>query len=336
MKATTLTLPPARARRARHEVRLLAIDRRTGAATRHGRIADLPELLEPGDALVLNDAATWPASLFGRCGDAPVELRLAARRGDTWRAVVFGDGDWRTPTEHRPPPPQLVPGDTIRVGEDLSALVLEAEGRLVTLRLDGSIHALYAYGHPVQYAHADRARRLEDVQTAYATRPYAFEMPSAGWGITPDVLHACRRREIAVLTLTHEAGLSSTGDAALDARLPFPERYEIPRATIDGLRGRRVIAVGTSVVRALEGAYARFGELVEGEHETDLVVTSRHELRVVDGLLTGLHVPGESHYELLRAFLPEPLATLAVQTAIASAAYLAHELGDAMLVTTTR
>lgn len=331
MRAAAIALPPARARRAKHEVRLLAVDRRTGAATRHGRMVDLPSLLEPGDALVLNDAATWPASLFGAVQGESIELRLAARRGDVWRAVAFGDGDWRTPTEHRPPPPSIETGDTIAFGEDLSAYVLAAEGRLLTVRIDGSIHALYAHGRPVQYAHADRERRLEEVQTAYATRPYAFEMPSAGWAITPDLLAACRRRGIVVLTLTHEAGLSSTGDPGLDAALPFPERYEIPRATIEGLRGRRVIAVGTSVVRALEGAFVRFGELREGEHETDLLVTSRHELRVVDGLLTGLHVPGESHYELLRAFLPEPLATMAVQTALASG-YLAHELGDAMLV----
>lgn len=328
---SAVALEAAKMRRTRSEVRLMAVDRRTGAA-RHGRMADLATLLEPNDALVLNDAATWPASLTGRHGEAPVELRLAGRRGDEWRAVLFGAGDWRTPTEARPAPPVVRAGDTIALDGGLAAHVLRVERpRLLTVRLDASTHDILANGRPIQYAYADGWRRLEDVQTAYATRPYAFEMPSAGWAITPAVLAECRRRGIAVLTLTHEAGLSSTGDDALDAMLPFPERFEIPRETIEGIRGRRVIAVGTSVVRALEGSMAQHGRLVEGAQETDLLVTPKHELAVVDGLVTGLHVPGESHYELLRAFLPEPLATMAVQTARGSG-YLAHELGDGMLV----
>src|SRR5262249_55688174 len=106
----------------------------------------------------------------------------------------------------------------------------------------------------------------------------------------------------------------STGDPALDAALPLPERYEIPTATADAIRaakasGRRVIAVGTTVVRALEGSAQTNGSVTAGAGTTDLVIGPRHQLRVVDGLLSGIHAPDSSHFSLLGAFLPSPLAT---------------------------
>ena len=116
-------------------------------------------------------------------------------------------------------------------------------------------------GAPVQYAHRAEQLPLYAVQTAYAARPWAAEMPSAGRPLTWDVLLGLRRAGVEIATLTHAAGLSSTGDAALDRALPWPERYEIPRAHGDAIardaaRGGRVIAVGTTVVRALEASGA--------------------------------------------------------------------------------
>ncbi len=155
-------------------------------------------------------------------------------------------------------------------------------------------------------------------------------MPSAGWPLTWDVLLGLRRAGVELATLTHAAGLSSTGDASLDRALPWPERYELPQRTLDAIararaRAGRVIAVGTTVARALESAHEA------GAGIATLRLDAAYRARVVDGLLSGLHVPGESHFELLSAFAPRE--QLARGVALAAAHRLsAHELGDACLV----
>jgi S-adenosylmethionine:tRNA ribosyltransferase-isomerase len=254
---------------------------------------------------------------------------------------VFGAGDWRTRTEARPSPPALAPGDRLRFGE-LAATVAGVDPRsprLVELELDvdgGSIaRALYARGRVVQYAYLAHELPLWAVQNVYAGRPWAFEMPSAGRPLSWELLLALGRRGITLARITHAAGLSSTGDARLDAELPLPERYDVPAETVAAIeraraRRGRVIAVGTSVVRALEGA-ATTGELRAGEGETALRIGPGYAPRVVDGLLTGLHADGESHFELLAAFCPRPLLAAAVAAAD-RAGFRAHELGDAILI----
>src|SRR5262249_34738347 len=142
---------------------------------------------------------------------------------------------------------------------------------------------------------------------------------------------------IRVVALTHAAGLSSTGDPALDAALPLPERYEIPAATARAIAqaraaSRRIIAVGTTVVRALEGcARDHEGAVVPGAGEPDLAITHSHELRVASGILSGVHAPDSSHFELLRAFLPRPLDVL-YAVHVAAAGYRGHEHGDSTLI----
>jgi S-adenosylmethionine:tRNA ribosyltransferase-isomerase len=191
---------------------------------------------------------------------------------------------------------------------------------------------LYRHGHPVQYSHLSAPLDLWDVQTRYGARPWSAELPSAGRPLSFAMLAALQKRGIEIAPLTHACGLSATGDAELDAALPLPERYEIPQATIDAIGGaRRVIAVGTSVVRALEGCVRDRGCLIAGEGETDLVVDGKHELRVVDGLLTGLHDPMASHYQLLQAFAGRELLDAAYRHAEA-AGYLGHEFGDVSLM----
>jgi S-adenosylmethionine:tRNA ribosyltransferase-isomerase len=160
-------------------------------------------------------------------------------------------------------------------------------------------------------------------------------MPSAGRPLSWQLLAALRRRGVELAWLTHAAGLSATGDPALDAALPLPERYHIPRATAAAVHraradGRRVIAVGTTVVRALEGA-ARAGQWAGGNGTTDLVLGPDSELRAVDGILTGIHAPGESHFRLLGAFAPAALLDAASRHARARG-YVPHELGDLCLV----
>jgi S-adenosylmethionine:tRNA ribosyltransferase-isomerase len=325
----------------------------TTGALADRRVGDLPRLLAGGDLLVVNDSATLPASLHGRLEGEPVEARLAGRRiddasGALWDAVLFGAGDWRTRTEDRPPPPAAAPGARLVFARDLSALVVAVSAlspRLVTLRFeaddDAFWSALYRCGRPVQYAYTAAALELWHTQSAYAARPWSVEAPSAGRPLSPSLLAALGQRGVRVAALTHAAGLSSTGDAALDRALPFPERYDLPVATLRAIeatraRGGRVVAVGTTVVRALEGcAAAHAGRLVAGEGVTDLRLHRGFRPAIVDGLLTGMHEPEASHFALVEAFAPRA-ALLAAHAHAEAAGYLAHEFGDSMLILPAR
>jgi S-adenosylmethionine:tRNA ribosyltransferase-isomerase len=318
---------------------------RAGGVIEHTDRMRLADLMRDGDVLVANDAATLPASLAGthvRTGRA-IEVRLAGRatlRVDDvheFSAVLFGEGDWRTQTEHRPPPPPVAPGDVLRLGP-LLATVLRIEGhpRLVSLRFSGGPDAIWAgiarHGRPVQYAHLREPLELWDVWTRVAALPVAFESPSAGFVLDWALLSQLRAKGVVFATLTHAAGLSSTGDAALDARLPLPEPYRVPPATVNAIReaksgGRRVIALGTTVTRALEHAAA--GGLRSGDGVADQRIGAHTPLRVVDVIVSGTHEPGTSHYELLRAFAPDPVLR-AASAELDARGYLTHEFGDSV------
>ena len=325
--------------------RMLHVDPRSGSL-RDARIADLLSILRAGDVLVVNDAATLPGSLQGRGpGGRPIEIRLAAALpDDSFRAVVFGSGDWRTKTEHRAVPPLLRIDDELRFAPDLTATVdriSPISPRLVDLRFDRRGAALwsrlYAIGRPVQYSYAQAPFELWHVQVGYGSRPWAAEMPSAGRPLRWDLLLALRARGTKVVSLTHAAGLSSTGDPALDAALPFPERFEIPQATavavaVARAEGGRIVAVGTSVARALEGAALQGGGVLRAcSGETDLIIGPGYRTKVADGLLTGVHEKSQSHYALLHAFAGDDLLGRASAHAEA-AGYLTHEFGDSWLI----
>jgi S-adenosylmethionine:tRNA ribosyltransferase-isomerase len=347
-----LALQPARhAPDRRDDVRLMVVDDASSTLADH-EFAALPRLLDPGDVLVVNDAATLPASLQGRLDDASgeaIELRLLAPldepRASHWRGVLFGAGDWRTDTDLRPPPPTLAPGTRLRFGSLYAELLARSpiSPRLVELRFDREgadlWDALYREGRPIQYSHLDAPLAPWSAQTLFAGRPWAIEMPSAGRPLTASSLAGLRSRGVVLARLTHAAGLSASGDPAIDAALPLPERFEIPTATVDVVgaahaRGRRVIAVGTTVVRALESA-ALSGQLRAGRGVAELVLDRGHAMRVVDGLLTGMHAPGESHHRLLRSLVDEPLLAAAWQRAV-DHGYRSHEFGDVALLLAAR
>ena len=327
--------------------RLLVVDPARGTV-RDGLVSDLESLLRPFDLLVLNDAATLPASLAGWSARGPVELRLAGPpTSDLWPAVLFGAGSWRERTEDRRPPPRLATGERLELeppGPEggLSAEIVSVSAvspRLVEVRFDRDgarlWRALFRIGRPVQYSYLRGPLPLWHVQTAFAGRPLAAEMPSAGRVLRVPLLRTLRRRGVALATVTHAAGLSSTGDPALDAALPLPELSLIPEsavAAVEGAtaRGGRIVAVGTTVVRAIEGAF-REGRLRAGRNRTELKIGPGVRPRVVSGLLTGLHEPGQSHFELLQAFAPRPLLDRALAHA-REAGYLGHEFGDASLI----
>ncbi len=290
------------------------------------RFEDLPDLLEPGDRLVVNDAFTLPASMSAEFRGQRLEIRLTGPAEDGW-AVLFGPGSWRQATEVRLPPPALAPGDRLVIG-DAEVPVLEVDARFARLvRLDLPAHVMWRHGRPVQYSHLRGPLALAHVQTPYAARPWATEMPSAGRPLTAGMLDRLRARDIRVLTVTHAAGLSATGDPALDEALPLPEHFAVPEATWrEVIAAQRVIAVGTSVVRALESA-AR-GPL---EGVTDLRIGPGTEREVVDGLLSGMHAPEESHFALMAAFADLGLLRRAHAHAEVEG-YHAHEFGDSTLV----
>lgn len=325
------------------KTRMLLVD----AASRwidHTTVEQLPHLLSTRDLLVVNDAATLPASIHALTqDDEQVEIRLIdAPYGAHTRAVLLGRGDYRTPTEHREPPPVLSEGAVLRVGEYewRVAHVAELSPRLVVLCWRGDqaerFAALYRVGKPVQYSYVPEPIALWDVQTVFASRPWAVEMPSAARPISAHMLLQLKARGVHIATLTHAAGLSSTGDALIDAALPLPEHYEIPVETAQEIErtlrlGGRVIAVGTSVVRALEDSALQHGKVAAGRGLAKLVLEASTERRVVSGLLTGIHIPGESHYRLLQSFVDDETLLGSVQLAN-QLGLRAHEFGDAALI----
>jgi S-adenosylmethionine:tRNA ribosyltransferase-isomerase len=329
------------------DARLLVVDR-------DGHVGDtsrsaLTEILRPGDLVIANDAATLPASLQGEhlATGRPIEVRLAGRRSlardevSEFAAIVFGEGDFHIRTEDRPAPPALAPGDRLVFGP-LSAVVLATldHPRLVRLGFEGSSDAIWAglsrHGRPIQYAHVTEPLALWDVWTAIAGPPVAFESPSAGFALNWRTLHAMRSRGVGFATLTHAAGISSTGDDALDALLPFDEPYDIPATTasaIERARGDRgrIVAVGTTVVRALEHAARRDGFVHAGPGLANQRIGPATRLQIVDAIVSGVHEPGTSHYQLLRAFTDD--ATLERMIGEMTArGYRGHEFGDSVFI----
>ncbi|MEN3327765.1 MAG: S-adenosylmethionine:tRNA ribosyltransferase-isomerase [Acidobacteriota bacterium] len=307
------------------------------------------DFLRQNDLVIANDAATLPASLTGIHAQTgkTIEVRLAGRRSlnpidvKSFSAIVFGEGDFHLRTEDRPQPPALQPGDALVLGP-LSAIVEAQLGhpRLVSLLFDGTPDQIWAglasHGKPIQYSHMQTSLELWDVWTRIAGPPVAFEPPSASFILDWHVLSDIREHRARFATITHAAGISSTGDEDLDHLLPFDEPYHIPVATAQAVeltrrRGGRVIAVGTTVVRALEAAAIDDGHLRSGAGVAKGKIGPTTRLRVVDAILSGTHEPGTSHYELLRAFLEDSTLERATSELITHD-YKTHEFGDSVLI----
>jgi S-adenosylmethionine:tRNA ribosyltransferase-isomerase len=348
-------VPPESRGLRRDHVRLLLLDRDTGAVGHH-RFDELPLLLEPGDLVVVNDSRTLPASLLGRtAGGSALEVRLAARApggsdgdaGERWAALPLGvpadGGDPAlVPTDARPAPPPLPPGERLLFGGGLTATVLGRHDEappLVWLAFDTAgerlAEALHRAGRPVRYAYVPRPWPLHHYQTMFAAAPGSAEMASAGRPFTVQTVRALRDRGVGLATISLHAGLSTYGDPAVDRRFVPPEAYRVPEATAAAVArcragGGRVVAVGTTVVRALETAAAA-GRVRAGAGVTRLRIGPGHRLRAVDGLLTGLHEPEASHLDLLGAFVDPEILGRAYSAAL-DAGYLWHEFGDVCLV----
>jgi len=331
--------PELRRGRKRDDVRLLVLNRRTGEVT-HSHFEQLCKFLVPDDLLVFNASRTLPALISGRIegDDSKIEMRLASHLSDdTWLALVQS----------------TLPGNcaileeansVISFGLGLSA-GLESPHRdipgmwKVKFSARGSqlIDLIYRLGEPVRYRYVSRRWELGYYQTVYAKDPGSAEMPSAGRAFTWETLLQLRKMGIDSAYITLHAGLSSYLDDELDKRYKgIAEEYHIDKQTALKVgaahsMGRRVIAVGTTVVRALESAAQADGVVREGHRYTGLLITPGFPLRVTDGILTGLHESAASHLELLSAFVSPTLLNEAYQGAIRSG-YLWHEFGDLNLI----
>jgi S-adenosylmethionine:tRNA ribosyltransferase-isomerase len=313
----------------------------------HWRRRDFVQLFREGDLVIANDAATLPASLSGRHAPSgrEIEVRLAGRDSldqvTRFTAVLFGSGDFRTPTENRSLPPAVRPGDRLLLGPLCARVIgLHHHPRLIALELEGSPAAIWEglahHGRPIQYSHLRSPLALWDIWSPIAGPPVAFEPPSAGFVLDWDALDRLNRRGARFATITHAAGISSTGDTALDALLPLDEPYRIPASTARAIRearkrGGRIIAIGTTVVRALE--HAALGDQVvrAGEAVASQRIDASSRLAIVNAILSGTHEPGTSHHDLLRAFAGERMLG-GVDLALNQYGYRTHEFGDSVFL----
>lgn len=320
--------------RPRSDVRLLVS---RGTAVRHHRFEDLERILEPGDLLVANTSATLPAAVDLGGGQL---LHLSGRQpGGGWLV----EPRRRCKAGSRPDERDMT-GTTVRVGAARVTIrrrvvMQHRPSRLWTadVAVPGGDVAqwLAEHGRPIRYGCPERAWPLRAYQTVFARDPGSAEMPSAARPFTRRLLRRLARRGVALATVTLHTGVSS-----LEAgEPPYPEWYRVPHGTVTQVararaRGRSVIAVGTTVVRALESAAERAGEgtdLAPAEGWTDLVVTPQRGVRVIDGLLTGWHEPEATHLWMLEAVAGRPALDAAYAAALAGS-YRWHEFGDSHLL----
>lgn len=315
----------------RDDVRLLLADR-GGSAASHHAFRDLPELLQPGDALVVNTSATLPAAVdlgAGRSvhfstplpGTDEHRWLVELRKGGERSAADVSGRRLALPDAHRLEITARAAGDRLWQG-----VVLGTDGHPADV-----VGYLGRHGRPIRYGYVDGSWPLAAYQTVFATQPGSAEMPSAGRPFTTEAVTRLVARGVAVLPV-----LLHTGVASPEAdEPPYAEWFEVPAATarlVTAARagGGRVVAVGTTVVRALESAADDTGLLHPASGWTEVVITTERGVRVVDGLLTGFHEPRATHLAMLEAVAGSEVVARSYTEAI-RAGYRWHEFGDVSL-----
>jgi S-adenosylmethionine:tRNA ribosyltransferase-isomerase len=327
--------PPEARGLSRDGVRMLVASRSEGSIE-HRSFRDLPDLLAPGDVLVVNVSATIPAAVPARqsANRGRVRVHFATRAphlDDDWRVVEIRSADGRRPA-------RLAAGERLelRGGAQLELVAPYASGaRLMLARFCCELLVddyLERHGEPIRYAHVEQPWPLDAYQNVYATSPGSAEMPSAGRPITRQLLSRLVARKISVVPITLHAGVSSPESH----EPPFPEWFDVPEHTAQAIcaarhAGGRVIAVGTTVVRSLESAVAAGGCACARSGWTGLVITPECGVRAVDGMITGWHEPEASHLMMLEAVAGPELLHASYEAAL-DAGYLWHEFGDSHLI----
>ncbi len=307
--------PPEARGVARDGVRMLVAE---GDAITHRHFIELPEVLRPGDVLVVNTSGTLPAAAAVR--DTPFAVHFSTE---------LDDGRWLVePRGSTARVLSLVGGATVRLVEPY------AEGRLWLARVEtpGGIPVrdfLYRYGQPIRYGYVPDRWPLSSYQTVFATEPGSAEMPSAARPFTDRVVTRLVSRGVVITPITLHTGVAS----AEAHERPYAERFAVPASTarlINNAAGR-IIAIGTTAVRAIESAVGPDGQVVARKGWTDLVITPERGVRVIDGLLTGFHEPRASHLDMLAAIVDRCLLDRCYTEAI-DHGYLWHEFGDVNLL----
>lgn len=315
---------------ARDEVRMLVAG---SAGMEHRRVRDLADELDSGDLLVVNTSATVPAAVPLAKGRTGRLVHVSTQLDDgTWVVEVRRPGN-------EGPADDVASGEVLHLPGGVRLRVLgphpgdqDRLWRAAPVPWRDRVAYLAEHGRPIRYPYVEGAVVLDDLQTVYATVPGSAEMPSAGRPLTESLLARLVGRGVVVAPIVLHTGVSSQERH----EPPQPEQYTVPDVTarlVNETRrvGRRVVAVGTTVVRALESAASADGRVHAVTGWTDLVLGPARPARVVDGVLTGLHDPHASHLDLLVAVVGRRLVDEAYAEAGARG-YLWHELGDTMLL----
>jgi S-adenosylmethionine:tRNA ribosyltransferase-isomerase len=326
--------PPEERGLRRDDVRLL-VARRSDGSVSHRRFTDLLDVLDRGDLLVVNVSATIPAAVSARrAGGEPVTVHFsspAPQLADGWWVVELRSSDGGRPLRATAGERVVLDG-----GAQLELVAPYASGaRLVLARFEGggSVTAyLERHGRPIRYGYVQNPWPLQAYQNAYATTPGSAEMASAGRPFTRELITRLMARGVLFAPITLHCGLSSPERH----EAPLSERFEVSGQTVSLIRavrewGGRVVAVGTTVVRALETVAQPDGGIDPDAGWTSLVVTPARGLWLVDGLFTGWHEPEASHLEMLEAAAGPELLARSYDAALACG-YLWHEFGDSHLV----
>ena len=331
--------PPELRGISRDRVKLLVIERKSGN-TYHSAFNHLSDFLKRGDLLVFNSSRTLPASLrtINPKKHHITEVRLAEHMPDDNWLVLFLDK--KSNQIHS----NIKEGSKIEFDEGLTARVDKRDllnRRLWKIRFSETgpelMNIFYKIGQPIHYGYISAPLPLEYYLTVFAREPGSSEMPSAGRAFTWKMLFDLKNKDIGTSFLTLHTGLSSYMDTNFNAgHFVSEEEYFIPEGTTSKIEtakalGGRIIAVGTTVVRALESSAIRAGKVISGHAYTSLRITENHSLKIADGLITGFHEPEASHLELISAFLKPALIKKSYEEAIAKK-YLWHEFGDLCLI----
>ena len=337
-EANIATVPPERRGLARDQIRLLVTS--IGSRTEHRRFRELPDLLGPDDLLVVNRSRTIPAALPATRPDGRETIVHLSNHigGDLWAVEVRKPRGWGTGPQF-----DALPGETIRLQGDSRMTLLapyrqetssDAPDRLWLANWRPPIPPLAyldRHGGPIRYDYISEDVPLEMYRTIFGTVPGSSEMPSAARGFSRRLIADLESRGIAMAHIVLHTGVSSLeGDER-----PYPERFRVPAETVEAIdrtrrAGGRVIAVGTTVIRALASAVTDDG-LRPARGWTGRVIEPDDDLRAIDGLLTGLHTPQSSHLAMLRTLLPARRLFAAYREAVARG-YLWHEFGDAHVI----
>ena len=301
----------------------------------HQRFRDLPQNMQPGDLLLVNTSATLPASLRASNG-LRVHISTEAPDGNWVVEVRTVDGIASRPLEDVPPPTLHLAG-----GGRVDLLRPYTHGEpprlwLARVKVDRPLYAYLAlHGEPIRYPYIKEPWPIEAYQTVFGTMPGSAEIPSAARPFTHEII-----TKLAVAGVPIAPVILHTGVSSLESdEDPYPERYVVPGHTarlVNNTRtaGGRVIAVGTTVVRALESTAAD-DKVYAGSGWTDLVITPHHDMHVVDGLITGWHQPDSSHLAMLDAIAGHSVVTDSYNAAL-EAGYQWHEFGDLHLILSRR